>query len=100
MGGSPLRYNLEDLRITNLDKFRLLFAIVTLAYIVTILTAFDERKKQLVKKKCYKNGTAYDAVSVFKQGQLILKQQFVIFRQLLEIIQYLKTEITLPIPHW
>ena len=54
MSGSPLRYNLEDLRITNLDKFRLLFAIVTLAYIVTILTAFDERKNSLLRKNAIK----------------------------------------------
>ena len=91
-------YNLEALRMTNLDKIRLLLSMVTLAYIIAILTALDERKKDPVKKKHYKNGTSFDVVSVFKQGQSLLKQSFITLRGFLERIQFLKVTLAVPIP--
>lgn len=91
-------YNLEDLRMTNLDKIRLLISMVTLAYIIAIVMAFDKRKKEPVKKKYYKNGTSFDVVSVFKQGQSLLKQSFITLGGLLKIIQFLRTTWTVPIP--
>lgn len=87
-------YNLEDLRMINLDKIRLLLSVVSLAYIIAILIAFKNRKKVPVKKKRYKNGTSFDVISIFKQGQSLLKQSFVTLGEFLEKIQYLKT--TLP----
>lgn len=83
-------YNLEDLRMKNLNKIRLLVSIVILAYILSVLSAFEERKKQVVRKKKYKNKVYFDWISVFKQGQSLLKQRFTTLAQFLEIIQNLK----------
>jgi hypothetical protein len=83
-------YNLEDVRMKDLEKTRLLVSVVVLAFVVSVLTALKERKKKQVKKKKYKNGTCFDAVSVFKQGQSLVKQRFVKLAQFLEIIQSLK----------
>lgn len=93
-------YHLEDLRMTDLNKIRLLIAVVSLAYILAALTALDERKKKSMPKKYYKNGDTFDAVSVFKQGQAILKQSFITLKRLLEIIQFLNVTIKSPIPVW
>lgn len=83
-------YNLEDLRMKNLDKAGLLVAVVTLAFVLSVLSALQSRRQQKVKKKRYKNNSWFDAVSVFKQGQSLLKQRFVTLSQFLEIIQSLK----------
>jgi hypothetical protein len=83
-------YNLEDLRMKDLEKVRLLISIVILAFIISVLTAFEERKKQKVRKKRYKNNTCFDAISVFKQGQSLLKHRFVTLVQFLVIVQSLK----------
>jgi hypothetical protein len=83
-------YNLEDLRMKDLEKIRLLMAVVILAFIVSVLTAIKERKKRKVSKKRYKNNICFDAISVFKQGQSLLKQAFVTLGQLLEIMQFLE----------
>lgn len=91
-------YNLEDLRMTNLDKIRLLIAVLTIAYIMAILTALEERKKKPIKKKISQNGNTFDSVSVFKQGQSILKQAFINLRHFLEIIQYLNVHCTSQLP--
>jgi hypothetical protein len=86
-------YNLEDLRMKNLNKIRLLISIVILAYILAVLSAFKERKKQVVRKKKYKNEIYFDWISIFKQGQSLLKQSFTTLRQFLEIVQNLKIRI-------
>lgn len=86
-------YNLEDLRMTNLCKIRLLFSMVVLAYIMSILTAMDERKHKTVKKKTYKDGRSFDAISVFKQGQSLIKQRFVTLSQFLGLVQFLNVKI-------
>ncbi len=84
--------------MTNLDKIRLLFSMAILAYIIAIIMALANRKKEPVKKKYYKNNTVFNAVSVFKQGQSLLKQSFVTMNAFLEIVQYLKAVISVPIP--
>jgi hypothetical protein len=86
-------YNLEDLPMKDLEKIRLLIAVVILAFIVSVLTAIKEQKKKKVSKKRYRNHTCFDAISVFKQGQSLLKQKFVTLTQLLEIMQFLKNHI-------
>ena len=91
-------YNLEDLRVTNLDKIRLLIAMVRLAYIVSILTALQERKNKPVKKKIYGLGVTFDAISVFKQGQSLLKQAFISLRRFLDIIQFINIPICSTLP--
>lgn len=91
-------YNLEDLRMTNLDKVRLLLSMVILAYIIAILLALDKRKMKPMKKRYYKNGTSFDIISVFKEGQSLLKQSFVTLTGFLKIIQFLKTTWVGPIP--
>lgn len=90
-------YNLEDLRMTNLCKIRLLFSMVVLAYIMSILTALDERKTKPAKKKNYKDGRSFDAVSIFKQGQSLIKQRFVTLWQFLSLVQFLNVKISVPI---
>jgi hypothetical protein len=90
-------YNLEDLRMTNLCKIRLLFSMVVLAYIMSILTALDERKRKPSKKKTYKDGRSFDAVSIFKQGQSLIKQRFTTLSQFLSLIQFLNAKISVPI---
>jgi hypothetical protein len=91
-------YNLEDLRITNLDKIRLLIAMLVLVYILAILTALDERKKEPVKTKTYQDGREFDNISVFKQGQSILKRSFISLRRLLDLIQFINVKIAAPLP--
>jgi hypothetical protein len=86
-------YNLEDLRMCDLEKIRLLICLIILAFILSVLVAAKERKRQAVKKKRYKNETFYDSISVFKQGQSLLKQSFSTLRQFLEILQILEIEV-------
>jgi transposase len=90
-------YNLEDLRMTNLCKIRLVFSMVVLAYIMAILAALDERKSKPSKKKTYKDGRSFDAVSVFKQGQALIKQRFVNLSQFLGLVQFLNVKMSIPI---
>jgi hypothetical protein len=74
-----------------------LFSMVVLAYIMSILTALDERKTKPVKKKNYKDGRSFDAVSIFKQGQSLIKQRFVTLWQFLSLVQFLNVKISVPI---
>jgi Transposase DDE domain len=91
-------YNLEDLRITNLSKIRLILSMLVLAYILAILTALDERKNKKVIRKYYADGRCFDSISVFKQGQSLLKQNFISLRRLLDLIQFLNVSIKAPLP--
>jgi len=50
---------------------------IVLAYTMSILTAFDERKGKTLKKETYKDGRSFDVISVFKQVQSLIKQRFV-----------------------
>ncbi|MCY7358069.1 MAG: transposase [Rudanella sp.] len=93
-------YNLEDLRLTELSKIRLLVSLVVLAYIIAILMALDARKTRPVSKNYYKDGTSFDRISMFKEGQSLLKQSFITVWQLLEIIQYINIKASVPIPNW
>lgn len=90
-------YNLEDLRITNLCKIRLIFSMVVLAYIMSILMALDERKTKPSQKKTYKDGRSFDTISVFKQGQSLIKQRFITLSQFLSLVQFLNVKICVPI---
>jgi hypothetical protein len=63
---------------------------VILAYVLSVPSAFEERKKQVVRKNKYKNEVYFDWISVFKQGQSLLKQRFTTLTRFLEIIQNLK----------
>ena len=92
-------YNLEALSMTNLSKIRLMFSMVVLAYIMSILTAIDERKQKPSKKKNYKDGRSFDAVSVFKQGQSLIKQRFVTLSRFLDLVQFLNVTSKVPIPY-
>jgi len=92
-------YNLEALRITNLCKIRLMFSMVALAYIISVLTALDERKSKTVKKKNYRDGRSFDAISVFKQGQSLIKQRFVTLNRFLDLIQFLNVSVKVPMPY-
>lgn len=91
-------YNLEDLRITDLNKIRLLLSMLVLAYILAILTAINERKTKPVKKKTYQTQKKYDLVSVFKQGQSLLKQSFISLSRFLDIILFINVVIKAPLP--
>ena len=91
-------YNLEDLRMTDLNKIRLLISIVILAYIMAIITALEERKKEPIKKKTYKNSSSFDCISVFKQGQSLLKQSFISLIRFLDIMQFMNVTIKAPLP--
>lgn len=91
-------YNLEDVRVTDLNKIRLLLAMLVLAYIFAILTAINERKTKPSKKKNYQNQKRYDSVSIFKQGQSLLKQSFVTLSRFLDIIQFIDIVIKAPLP--
>ena len=91
-------YNLEDLRITDLNKIRLLTSMLVLAYILAITTAIKERKDKPVKKKVYQNQKQYDTISLFKQGQSLLKQSFITLTRLLDIIQFINVVLKSPLP--
>jgi len=73
---------------------------VVLAYIIAILMALDARKTRSVSKNYYKDGTSFDRISMFKEGQSLLKQSFITVWQLLEIIQYINIKASVPIPNW
>lgn len=90
-------YNLEDLRMTNLDKIRLLISIVILAYILSVLMGREERKEKKVRKKRYKNKTVYEAISLFKEGYSLLKQAFTTLTQFMKIIQFLTRPLKIPV---
>ena len=72
---------------------------VVLAYVVSILTALDERKQKPVKKKTYKDGRTFDVISVFKQGQSLIKQRFITLSRFLDLIQFLNVTIKATIPY-
>ena len=76
-----------------------MFYMVVLAYIMLILTALDERKQKPSKKKTYKDGRTFDAVSVFKQGQSLIKQRFVTLSRFLDLVQFLNVTSKVPIPY-
>ncbi len=90
-------YNLEDLRMTNLCKIRLIFSIVVLAYIMSVLTVLNERKLKSSKKKTYKDGRTFDTISIFKQGQSLIQQRFITLSQFLGLTQFLNAKISVPI---
>jgi Transposase DDE domain len=92
-------YNLESLRMTNLCKIRLMFSMVVLAYIISILTALDERKEKPVKKKTYRDRRTFDVISVFKQGQSLIKQRFITLNRFLDLIQFLNVIVKASIPY-
>ena len=58
-----------------------------------------KESKKPSKRKNYKDGRSFDAVSVFKQGQSLIKQKFVMLSQFLDIIQFLNVTIKSPIPY-
>jgi hypothetical protein len=89
-------YNMEDLSINDLNKIRLVIAMLILAFIFAILTALDERKLKKCAKKHYQNRTCYDEISVFKQGQSSLKQSFVSLKQFLDFVQLLNVKTIYP----
>ena len=91
-------YNLEDLRITDLNKIRLLVSMLVLAYILAISTAIKERKNKPVKKKVYQDQKQYDTISLFKEGQSLLKQSFISLVRLLDIIQFIDIVLKAPLP--
>lgn len=86
-------YNLEDLRIVDLHKIKLIFSMLTLAFIFAILTVKQQEKLKPIKPKKYADGRVFDAVSTFKRGQSFLKQHFISLTQFLEIIQILERSI-------
>ena len=65
---------------------------------MVILTALDERKKQSVSKKYYKDHASSNTVSVFKQGQSLLKQSFVTLTRFLDIMQFINVVLKSPLP--
>lgn len=72
---------------------------MVLAYMMSILTGLAERKQKRSKKKTYKDGRTFDAISVFKQGQSLMKQRFITRSQFLDLVQFLNVIIKIPIPH-
>ena len=76
-----------------------MFYMVVLAYIMSILTALNERKDKPVKKKTYKNERTFEGISVFKQGQSLIKQRFITLSQFLDLVQFLNVKIKAPIPY-
>jgi hypothetical protein len=83
-------YRLEDLRIKDLNKIRLIFAMLSLTYILAILAALNERKNKPMKQKKYKDQRYFDMESVFKQGQSLLKQRFISLKGFLCLVQFLE----------
>jgi len=72
---------------------------VVLAYVMSILTALDERKQKPVKKKTYKDGRIFDVISVFKHGQSLIKQRFITLSRFLDLVQFLNVKIKAQIPY-
>lgn len=91
-------YNLEDLRVTDLNKIRLIFSMLTLAFIFATLTAIDERKQKSTQQKTYADGRTFDAISVFKQGQSLLKQRFITLTRFLDLVQFLNVTLKTRLP--
>lgn len=92
-------YNLEDLRITDLNKIRLIVTLLTLACIFTILAGKDREKEKPTKQKKYADGRTFDAVSVFKRGESFLKQHFISLTRFLDLIQFLNVDIKGKLPY-
>jgi len=92
-------YNLEDLRITDLNKIRLMITMLTLACIFTILAGKDREKEKPTKQKKYADGRTFDAVSVFKRGESFLKQHFISLTRFLDLIQFLNVHIKGKLPY-
>ena len=91
-------YQLEDLRITNINKIRLLFSMLVLAFICSVLAAKDHQKNNPVKQKVYKDGKKFDAISAFKKGQSILKQRFITLTRFMDLVQFLNVTIKASLP--
>lgn len=86
-------FNLEDLNLKDINKVRLLVALVILAYVICIYEAFTSRLQKPVRKKKYKDGSCYDEISLFKQGASIAKQAFCsLIELLLMIINYMQVK--------
>ena len=92
-------YNLEDLRITDLNKIRLIITLLTLACIFTILAGKDREKEKPTKQKKYADGRTFDAVSVFKRGESFLKQHFISLTRFLDLIQFLNVDMKGKLPY-
>ena len=92
-------YNLEDLRITDLNKIRLIITMLTLACIFTILAGKDREKEKPTKQKKYADGRTFDAVSTFKRGESFLKQHFISLTRFLDLIHFLNVEIKGDLPY-
>ena len=82
-------YNLEDMRIQKVEKIRLLFSMVTLAYIVSVVAAAKEREVKPMTKKVYADGRKFDKESHFKQGFSIVVVAFTSLASFLDFIQVL-----------
>lgn len=77
-------FNLEDLNFKDDGKIMLLVAIIVMAYVISLRAAF---KQPANKMKVYRDGSQSLAVSLFRQGLTLLRNQV---QSLTKFIEYLK----------
>lgn len=63
-------YNLEDLNLKDPNKNRLMLAIVTIAYILSVREGWKRRRRIALQQ--YRDGTQTPEVSIFREGLAIL----------------------------
>jgi Transposase DDE domain len=69
-------FNLEDIRVVDIDRVRVLMAVASFAYVLALHQGLVEAEKQPVKlKKDAKNGKSWPAVSLFRLGYRWLRER-------------------------
>lgn len=94
-------FNLEDIRVVDINRVRVLMAVASFAYVLALHKGLVEAKKRPVKlKKDAKNGKSWPAVSLFRLGYRWLRERageanrFVRF--VLRLVRKLDQAIRLP----
>lgn len=69
-------FNLEDIRVVDINRVRVLMAVASFAYVLALHKGLVEAKKRPVKlKKDAKNGKSWPAVSLFRLGYRWLRER-------------------------
>lgn len=69
-------FNLEDIRVVDINRVRVLMAVASFAYVLALHQGLVEAKKRPVKlKKDAKNGKSWPAVSLFRLGYRWLRER-------------------------
>jgi Transposase DDE domain len=83
-------FNLEDIRMTDINKIKLMLAILVFIYIAAIVEGESNKENEYVQIKKYKNGSEYKSISYFKLGIGYLMEYTRTLNTFIEFIQKMK----------